>query len=263
MKRSISLITALSLYLVVPAHAEDLEQAQQLLNTKECSGCNLSRIGLVYANLVGAELSRANLLQANLSRANLNGANLSGANLTGAILFNANLSGADLSDADLSGADLRGAILTGANLQGATVDQTNFLGAIGLPPEVATTVNLYNLGLAEAERGNYRGAIEYHTRLIEIEPNFANAFLARSIAYFRLGDRVRALGDAQQAEQLYQTQGNEQGQQTAFQLAEGIQAFQEATEEQRQDMEGGNGLGTNVLSLLGSLASLLLRFGLP
>lgn len=267
MKRSrspLSLLVVLTLGLMMPpAYADDIEQTQQLLSTKECSGCNLNRVGLVYANLAGANLSDATLIQANLSRANLSTADLSGANLAGAILFNANLSGADLSGANLSGADLRGTILSGANLQGAIVDGANFLGAIGLPSEIATTDNLYTLGLAEAERGNYRGAITHYTQLIASKPDFANAYLARSIARFRLGDRSGALEDAYQAEQLYLAQGNDEGQQAAVRLSQGIQTLQEASEEQRREMEGGNGFGTSFLSFLGSLASLLLRFGLP
>lgn len=259
----LSVLTVLMLGLSVPANAENMEHTQQLLGTRECPECDLSRVGLVYVNLSGANLREANLIQANLSHANFSTANLSGANLVGAILYNANLAGADLSGADLSGADLRGAILSGANLQGAKINGANFLGAVGLPGEVATVEMLYSLGLAEAQRGNYRGAITYYEQVIGSEPNFAHAYLARSISRLRLGERVGALEDAQHAATLYSAQGNDMGQQAATQLVSGIEALQAATEEQEEELRGGMGLGTGFLSLLGSLASLLIQFGLP
>jgi uncharacterized protein YjbI with pentapeptide repeats len=254
-------LAALALGLAVPAQAESLEHIQQLLQTNQCPSCDLSRAGLIYGNLSGADLSQTNLSQANLSRANLSAANLSGANLAGATLVNANLSGADLTGADLRGADLRGAILTGANVAGAKLDEANFLGAVGLPREVATPEQLYRLGLAETDRGHYRGAIEYYSQVIQLDPAFANAYLARGIVQFQLGDRVAALEDARQAEQLYLAQTNEQGYQIANQLSQGIIAVEEADEKQEEQMQG-NGIGTGILNLLGMAASLFLRFGL-
>jgi uncharacterized protein YjbI with pentapeptide repeats len=246
-----------------PVWAENLEHLQQLLSTRSCSECNLSRAGLVYANLANAELVAADLRQANLSRTNLSGANLRQANLAGAILFNANLSGADLSEADLRGADLRGAILSGANLQNARMDDANLLGAIGLPSQIATPELLYRLGLAEAERGNFQGAIQHYNQILLQEPSSAHVHLARSISLFQLGDPVSAMVDAQRAEELYRQQGQEIGIDAANQLMAGIQAYQDATEKQRAALRGGNGIGTNLLSLLGSIASMLLRFGFP
>lgn len=254
-------LAVLTLCVGLPVRAENLEQTQQLLSTNQCSACDLSRIGLVYAELSGADLSSANLSQANLSRANLSSANLSGANLVGAVLFNANLAGANLSGADLSGADLRGAILSGANVQGAKLDEANLLGAVGLPSEIATAGNLYRLGLAEAERGNYRGAIDHYTQVTALEPDFAGAYLARSVARFRLGEQALALEDAQLAEQLYLVQGNQQGHRVAVEFSQGIQAVQEASEDQKEQMQG-NGIGIGILNILGTAASIFLRFGL-
>lgn len=255
-------LTALTLWIGSPVKAENLEHTQQLLSTKQCSECDLSQIGLVYANLAGADLSRANLTQANLSRANLSATNLSEANLAGAVLFNANLTGANLAGADLRGADLRGAILTGAIVEGAQLDGANFLGAVGLPPEIATAENLYKMGLTEAERGNYQGAIGYYTQVAALEPDFAGAYLARGVARFHLGEQALALDDAQQAEQLYLAQGNEAGHQAAVQFNQSLLAIQEAREDQKEQMEG-NGIGIGILNILGTAASLFLRFGLP
>ncbi|MBD1848837.1 pentapeptide repeat-containing protein [Cyanobacteria bacterium FACHB-502] len=117
------------------------EALQQLLRTKECSGCNLSgtnlrgkdlsNVDLGGANLSGADLSGANLSGAymrnsnlsntDLSQSNLSNANLKQADLNNADLHQANLSNADLSRANLNGADLSNAQMGGADLRGATM----------------------------------------------------------------------------------------------------------------------------------------------
>jgi len=102
---------------------------KKLLETKECTNCDLrganlreadlSGASLYRADLSGADLSGASLVLANLIEANLNLANLIEANLREANLREADLSGASLYRADLSGADLSGAKLYKADLSGA------------------------------------------------------------------------------------------------------------------------------------------------
>ncbi|MCP2728592.1 pentapeptide repeat-containing protein [Limnofasciculus baicalensis] len=96
-----------------PTQAGNPEDVKRLLETKECTGCDLKNADLrgvdlslailVDANLSGANLSGANLSQADLSRANLSGTNLSRANLHNAYLTNANLDRTNLLGASLSG----------------------------------------------------------------------------------------------------------------------------------------------------------------
>ena len=88
----------------------DPNQVRQILQTRECQGCDLSQQKLSFTNLRGA-----NLRNANLSSADLKLVDLREANLIGAILDKA---------------DLRGADLTGADLTGAYMFETNFCGAI-------------------------------------------------------------------------------------------------------------------------------------
>ncbi|MBD1850353.1 pentapeptide repeat-containing protein [Leptolyngbya sp. FACHB-711] len=242
------------------ALAENLEHVQQLIETKQCSQCELSQAGLVYASLSGANLQNANLVQANLSRSNLSGANLQGANLAGAALVNANLSGADLSGADLRNADLRGAILNGAMIQGANLDGANVLQAVGLPAMIATPENLYRFGLAEAQRGNFRGAISNYDQALTRNPTFAHAYLARAMARMRLSDDAGAIGDAQSAQELYTTQGDSQGQELSAQFITSVQAYQEAEQQRLKAANGqGGGGGGNFFSFLGSVAGLALQ----
>jgi len=252
----LGLFTTLSV--VAPAQAENLEQLQQLLSTHQCQRCDLSSSSFVLTNLVGADLRNANLSSANLNQANLSHANLSGANLTGAVLSNANLTGANLSGADLRGTDLREANFAGANLDNALLDNSNSLGALGLPPTIATPEQVYLWGLQEYQRGNFRGAIGYYDRVIAQKPDFAHAIFARSIARFRMQDLDGALRDAHQAEGLYLAQANTQGQQASAQFITAVETTQENI---RRGERASAGIGGgSFVNFLGSLTGLLLRF---
>lgn len=88
----------------------DPNQVRQVLQTRSCDGCDLSREKLSFANLRGASLRYANLYLADLKLTDLREANLIGA--------------------ILDKADLRGADLTGADLTNAYTSETNFCGAI-------------------------------------------------------------------------------------------------------------------------------------
>jgi uncharacterized protein YjbI with pentapeptide repeats len=254
----LSTLTLLTPLIAFPAQAENLQQVQQLVSTRQCQGCELSRAGLVYANLQGADLSGANLVQANLTHANLSGANLQGANLAGAVLYGANLNGADLRGANLGGVDMRDSYVQGINLDGANLQGAVLMGAIGIPPEYITAEDYYRWGLAEDQQGNFSGAIAYYNQAIGLKADFAHAFLARAASRLRLRDMNGALADAQQAEQFYLAQGNEQGHQTSMRFSQGVQAAQEAANERPRRGGGGNFLG-----FLGGLASLAVRFLLP
>jgi len=103
---------------------------KQLLDTRQCIGCNLRGANLEGANLEGANVKDANLEGANLKGANLKGANLKDANLWGANLWGANLKGANLKGANFWGANLEGANLKGAKLESVKLENANLKGAI-------------------------------------------------------------------------------------------------------------------------------------
>jgi tetratricopeptide (TPR) repeat protein len=250
-------LTALSaIALSIPVQAEDLRDTQQLMNSGVCQQCDLSRAGLVLADLAGADLSGSDLTQANLNQANLRNANLSGANLSGANLYNADLTGANLSGANLSGADLRDAYLADVNLEGANLQEANLLGASGLSSEIATAEQLYLWGLAEVQRGNMRGAIAYYNQALDENPEFAHAVMARGIARYRLHDLGGALSDSQAAEQLYLAQGDDEGHQISVQFTAGVQLAQEMDAHRGQVRTGGSSFAGFIQSITG----VLLRF---
>jgi len=234
------------------ARAEDLEAIRQLLSTQQCPNCNLARAGLVLADLAGADLAGANLVGANLSRADLTGANLAGANLTGASLHGANLTGANLTDANLAGADLRGAYLSNAIVENAMIDQAQLVGVVGLPASVGNAEDFYRLGIQEALEGNYNNAINYYNRALDLKPNLAAAYFARSMALADLGELPRAIADAKYAQQLYARLGSPEGEQVAGQLVEVLEIRQTPVE-----VEGGSGV---FMRFFQTAAPLLLRF---
>jgi len=216
-----TLLTTISL--TNPALAANPEQTRELLSTRQCPRCNLSDAGLVMANLAGANLVGADLSRANLSRANLTGADLRGANLTGASLHGANLSGANLSGANLSAADLRGSFLTQANLVGANLVNANLLGAEGVPIYTGTAEDFYHWGMAEAERDNHQKARELLNQALIIKPDYANAYLGRSMVLFQQGERTSAIADSKKAVELYTAQGDKRGLEIAQQVVTGME----------------------------------------
>ncbi|MBO0351895.1 pentapeptide repeat-containing protein [Phormidium pseudopriestleyi FRX01] len=233
------------------ATAENVQHTQQLLSTKQCTQCDLSGAGLVMANLANAQLSGANLVRANLSRAQLTGADLSGADLKGASLFGANLMGVNLQGADLRGADLREAYLVDVDLTGAQLDGANLQGAIGAPRTALAVEDVYNWGVAEAQRNNHQKAIAYFNQALVLDPEFAPAYLARSIVRADTGDFSGAQGDAEYAKQLFAIQNNTQ----AFEATEVLIAQIEAAQNPEEAEGGGGGF----MRFVGSMGVLLLR----
>ncbi|MBF2078091.1 MAG: pentapeptide repeat-containing protein [Synechococcales cyanobacterium T60_A2020_003] len=249
-------VAAISLlaWFAVPARAENLEDLQQLMNTRECQGCDLNRAGLVHGNLEGVDLSSADLRGANLSRADLRGADLSGADLSRATLLGADLSEADLTGTNFAGADLREAYFTDAIIDGTVFEGTVMVGAVGLPPSALTPQELYMWGMVESRRGNYQGAIDYYTQAYEAQPDFANAVLARAIARYRMGDPDGAIADATLSNQLYLTANSQQGQEVSQQLIALATAYKEAGE---VEVTAGR---PNFLNFLTSLSGMALQF---
>jgi uncharacterized protein YjbI with pentapeptide repeats len=117
------------------------------LSGANLSGTHTNRTRMIYAKLVGANLSNicwiVTLTGADLSHANLLGSRLSGdlnaANLSDANLCDANLSytqliGANFTNANLCNADLGSADLDGANFSNANVKGTKFGRNSGIYP---------------------------------------------------------------------------------------------------------------------------------
>jgi uncharacterized protein YjbI with pentapeptide repeats len=235
------------------ASAENISHTRQLLSTKSCERCDLSGAGLVQNDLSGAKLDRANLVGANLNGANLTGADLRGANLMGASLNGANLMGADLRGANLTGTDLRSAYLVNANVQGIDIRTASLQGAVGIPTSLGTAEDFYRWGFLEWQKNDFAAAIEHYDRAIALNPDFSGAYIARSMAKFRLQNDGGAMKDAMVAERLFFSKSDQQGVKTAQALQSKIKLASQPTP------DGGAGNG-NVVDLITGLSSLLLKF---
>ena len=130
----------------------DLQEARELLATRNFSGRDLRGLAAAGLDLQGLNASGAKLRDAHFEGADLRSSCFDGANLSGAHLEGADLRGAsfcldstgqpaDLEGADFRGADLRGARLIGASLFGATFGPLTAAGSPTRPARVdATTV---------------------------------------------------------------------------------------------------------------------------
>lgn len=123
---------------IYTSHLHKQKLVQQLLETRECPGCDLRNVNLKKADLKGV---------------NLEGADLEGANLESAKLENANLKRANLSKANLERADLGCvgvSVKLNANNEGATFGLN-----LGATP---TNSNPQNANFGLNLKANDRGA---------------------------------------------------------------------------------------------------------
>jgi len=242
----------------VIGRTENINHLNQLLRTKQCENCDLSNSGLVMSNLAGANLRGANLVGANLSRANLMGANLMGANLTGASFHGANLMGANISGAIVHYTDFRNAYVEGVILENVDISKANIQGVIGIPATAGTAEQFYLWGVSEDKKGNYSAAMRYYNRSIELNPEFAQAYLGRAIIKSRYGETEIAIKDAQTAEELFKQQSNNEGYALSNRFVQLVKARQEA--DGKQTTNQGS---ISFVNIVNSLTPLLFKLFLP
>lgn len=251
----IAIATLATMAISLPSQGESLNDLNQLLNTKKCPQCDLSNSGLVQANLTGVELIQANLTGANLSQANLTGANLAGVNLAGASLNGANLTNANLTGANLAGTDLRNTYLTNANLRGVDLDSAYLEGIKDIPETAATAEQFHRWGVQESERGNYNAAIAHYHRAINLDAEFAPAYLGLGIIQYKFDHRLEAKKNTAIAAKLFKQQHHQLGYKTATDFQTKMALIQQA-ENNVDQKEGGLG---HVGKFMGSVGSLLLQ----
>lgn len=259
MNKSIIIISGLLASLLLPTsvRSENIEHLNQLLSTKQCENCDLSNVGLVMGNLMGANLRGANLVGANLSRANLTGADLRGANLTGASFYGANLTGANLSNAMVNNTDFRTAYVQGVILENTDISTAHIQGVVGIPETAGSAEQFYIWGVAEDKKGNYQGAMTYYTRSIDLKPEFPEPYLSRAVIKSRYGDTNHALEDAQKAEELFKLQENSDGYILSNRFIQSVKARAEA------EKNGGNQGSPQFVQMFNSVAPLLLKLFIP
>ncbi|WP_338438644.1 pentapeptide repeat-containing protein [Synechococcus elongatus] len=226
--------------------AENPEDLQRLLTTRQCERCDLQDAGLVLARLPGARLVGSNLQRANLSGADLSGADLRQADLRGASLQRANLAGANLTGARLDGVDLREAWLTGAIVTPQQLTLAHIQGAQGLDVTALPFERYQTWGIEAIQAGRFERAISYFDLALQRDPKSAPTYLSRAIAYQGLGRSEQAIADAQMAEELYRDKQNLEGEKRSQELRNTIVASQEKAAGNSNG--GGSGAALAVLT---------------
>jgi tetratricopeptide (TPR) repeat protein len=70
--------------------------------------------------------------------------------------------------------------------------------------------------LIHRELGDNRGAINDHTQVIRLVPDWANAYYNRGLSYRDLGEKPQALEDFKKAAELYKQQNRREDYQDAI-----------------------------------------------
>jgi uncharacterized protein YjbI with pentapeptide repeats len=151
-------------------------------------------------------------------------------------------------------ADLRDAYLAGAVMDGAITDGALLGGAIGLPTTIGTAEEFYQLAIQNERQRDYVRSTENFTQVIIRKPTFAPAYFGRAAARAQGGDRSGAIADAQEAERLFTSQGDQKN----AELANKFAMLLEHPPEEKQP-KGGNGFGTALLGLLGGALQIFLK----
>ena len=182
----------------------------KLLQTRQCSECDLVDADLVRADLRDANLQGASLQHANLNRAQLDGADLRGADLSFTNLNGASLRGSNLIGASLYGTDLRNADLSDAKMDPKSLETSHWDGARGIDIIVQTHANLHNSGVTAASKGRWSDAEELFNLAIQKKPDATLSWVARGIARAQLMKDDQGADDFQYAASLFDQSGQRQ-----------------------------------------------------
>ncbi len=220
--------------------ASNFSDLVKLLETGNCSGCQLHDADLMHAELQDVNLEKAKLKRADLGRAKLDGANLREADLSYATLRQASLRGADLRGAILTGTDLNGADLNGALLDDHALSSSHWKDAKGVQAVASDYASLHNAGVEENLQGRYPEAEEYFNKALVHRPKAAITWVARGISRAEQAKRELASRDFAFAANLYEQENQPE---IARQLRDGAERVK-----QDPAQRGGNGVGSSLLS---------------
>ena len=234
--------------MTIPSIAGSEEGLFQLLESGECSACQLNDADLTHADLRDANLKGAHLRRANLSQARLDGADLSGSDLSYTSFQGASLRGADLRSSRLIGTDLRSADLTDALLDQNALDRSHWNGARGIRIGARSHAGLHNAGVDAAQAGRWPKAEELFNAAIKSNPEEPLSWVARGLSRSEQGKSDLASSDLDHAGQLFADQGDIV---KADQLRQASRRVYNSPD--KPGAANGNGVGSALLS--GALAA--------
>ena len=226
-----------------PAIAGAEEDLIQLLESRQCSACQLNDADLTHADLRDAVLKGAHVRRANLSQAQLDGADLSSSDLRFTSLQGASLRGADLRNSNLIGTDLRHTDLTGALLDQHALDRAHWDGARGVADGARSHAGLHNAGVEAAQAGRWPMAEQLFNAAIEAQPDEPLSWVARGLSRGEQGKDDLASRDFAYAGELFAEQGDTV---KADQLKEASRRVYENPD--NPNKRSGNGIGSALIS---------------
>ena len=226
-----------------PAISGAEEDLIQLLESRQCSACQLNDADLTHADLRDAVLKGAHVRRANLSQAQLDGADLRNSDLRFTSLQGASLRGADLRNSNLIGTDLRHADLTGALLDQHALDQAHWDGARGVADGARSHAGLHNAGVEAAQAGRWPMAEQLFNAAIEAQPDEPLIWLARGLSRGEQGKADLASRDFAYDGELFPKQGDMVN---ANQLKEASRRVYDSPDS--RDNPRGNGVGSTLIS---------------
>ena len=233
-----------------PAESAEGQHLLQVLEQRQCRGCDLRDADLVHADLREARLNGAQLQRANLSGARLDGADLRGANLSDTSLVGASLRGADLRGSTLIGTDLRHADLSGALLEPGALGRSHWQQARGIGLGQQSYAELHNAGASAAQAGRYPEAEVFFSAALRQQPDAAISWVARGITRTEQGMKELAAQDLRHAAELYRQMGD-------LQKADQLTTASSELIKPEKPAKNGNNAGSRLLSGAGAALQVL------
>jgi uncharacterized protein YjbI with pentapeptide repeats len=238
------LLLSLVLVTTPKVWSADANDLVRVLQSGRCANCRLADADLVHADLRDADLNGAQLQRANLGQARLDGADLRGADLSFTSLNGASLRGADLRGSRLYGTDLRNSDLSRAQLNPGALEQSHWQGARGIEAGIRSHSALHNAGVDSAQAGRWQEAETLFSAAIGRKPEEPLSWVARGLSRGEQGKSQLAARDLAHAGRLFEEKGDSV---KAQQLQLASQRV-EAPADQSSAAQGGNGVGSMLLS---------------
>jgi tetratricopeptide (TPR) repeat protein len=150
---------------------------------------------------------------------------------------------------------LRNSYLTNANLANVDLDTAYLDGVKGIANNAATPEQFHRWGVREGEKGNYTAAIAHFNQAIQIDPEFAPAYLGLGLIQYRFDNRIAAQQNVGIAAKLFKMQKHQLGYKTATDFQQKMTLASEIEANNANRERGASNIG----KFLGGVGSLLLQ----
>lgn len=140
-------------------------------------------------------------------------------------------------------------------LDANALEEAHWSGAKGIHPQAQSHAALHNAGVSAAENDRWNQSEDLFGLAISRQPDAAESWVARGIAREKLGKRRLAIQDFTYASNLYASKG-------ATVQADQLQAAATSLQDDVNNRQSGNGMGSALLGGLLSTSQTLLPLAL-